>query len=145
MTVKELIEKLKTVDPDMEVHIEAPIASDYYETEYGEYGFSEKDIDTLCGVFTIGIGQGESVMTVKELIAVLSKYDDDLEVVNAVPDTAYDCDAYPEDITVGSIDEYDFEVDDRYKALVFKAAGGMPERRDWNNNYPHGVPWMEKV
>lgn len=56
MTVKELIEKLKTVDPNIEVHIEAPIASDYYETEYGEYEFSEKDIDTLCGVFTIGVG-----------------------------------------------------------------------------------------
>ena len=46
-----------TVNPDMEVHIEAPIASDYYETEYGEYEFSEKDINTLCGVFTIGVGQ----------------------------------------------------------------------------------------
>lgn len=56
MTAGELIEKLKTVDPDMEVHVEATIASDYYETEYGEYDFSEKDIDTLCGVFTIGVG-----------------------------------------------------------------------------------------
>lgn len=56
MTVKELIEKLKTVDPNTEVHIEAPIVSDYYETEYGEYDISEKDIDTLCGVFTIGVG-----------------------------------------------------------------------------------------
>ena len=56
MTVKELIEILSKQDPDMEVHIEAPIASDYYETEYGEYGFSEKDIDNLCGVLTIGVG-----------------------------------------------------------------------------------------
>lgn len=56
MTTGELIEKLKTMDSSMEVHIEAPIASDYYETEYGEYEFSEKDIDTLCGVFTIGVG-----------------------------------------------------------------------------------------
>lgn len=43
------MKKLKTVDPNTEVHTEAPIASDYYETEYGEYDFSEKDIDTLCG------------------------------------------------------------------------------------------------
>ena len=56
MTAGELIAKLKTVDPDTEVHIEASIASDYYETEYGEYEFSEKDIDTLCGVLTIGVG-----------------------------------------------------------------------------------------
>ena len=56
MTVKELMEILSKQDPDMEVHIEAPIASDYYETEYGEYDFSEKDIDCLCGVFTIGVG-----------------------------------------------------------------------------------------
>lgn len=84
-------------------------------------------------------------MTVNELIEVLKKFDGNLEVVNAVPDTAYDRDAYPEDITVGSIDEYDFEVDNQYNALVFKAAGNMPSRWDWNNNYPHGVPWMEKV
>lgn len=57
MTVKELMEILSKQDPDMEVHIEAPIASDYYETEYGEYEFSEKDTDTLCGIFTIGVGQ----------------------------------------------------------------------------------------
>lgn len=56
MTVRELMEILKNYDPDMEVHIEAPIASDYYETEYGEYGFSEKDIDSMCGVLTIGVG-----------------------------------------------------------------------------------------
>ena len=82
-------------------------------------------------------------MTVKELIAFLSKFDGDLEVVNTVPDTAYDRDAYPEDITIGSIDESDFEFDDHHKALVFKVAGDMPEYSDWNNNYPHGIPWMK--
>lgn len=56
MTVKELIAILSKQDPDMEVHIEAPVASDYYETEYGEYVFSEKDVDNLCGVLTIGVG-----------------------------------------------------------------------------------------
>ena len=40
MTVKELIEKLKTVDPDMEVVIEAP-DSGYYTDEYYEYGTAE--------------------------------------------------------------------------------------------------------
>lgn len=86
-------------------------------------------------------------MTVKELIAFLSKFDGDLEVVNANPDTAYDRDAYPEDITIGSIDESDFEFDDHHKALVFKAAGAfvLPSFHDWNNNYPHGIPWMESV
>lgn len=84
-------------------------------------------------------------MTVKELIAFLSKFDGDLEVVNANPNTAYDHDAYHEDISVDSIDESDFEVDDHHKALVFKAAYRMPEYRDWNNNYPHGIPWMENI
>ena len=55
MTVKELIEKLKTVDPDMEVVIEAP-DSGYYTDEYYEYGIDEKDIDTNFGKFSIGIG-----------------------------------------------------------------------------------------
>ena len=70
-------------------------------------------------------------MTVKELIAVLSKFDGDLEVVSAVPKTAYDRDAYSEDITVGIIDESDFEVDDHYRALVFKIAGHTPNRHEW--------------
>lgn len=74
-------------------------------------------------------------MTVNELIAFLNKFDGDLEVVNAIPDTAYDRDAYPEDVTVDSIDESDFEVDDHYKALVFKAAGDMPSNRDWEQSY----------
>ena len=56
MTVKELIEILSKQDPDMEVQIEAPIVSDYYETEYGEYALNEKDIDNLCGVLTIVVG-----------------------------------------------------------------------------------------
>jgi hypothetical protein len=56
MTVKELIAILQNADPDMEVHVEAPVSNGYYETEYGEYGFTEKDIDTNFGVFTIGVG-----------------------------------------------------------------------------------------
>lgn len=82
-------------------------------------------------------------MTVKELIKMLSKYDGDLEAVSAIPATAYDCDAYPEDIDVGSIEEHDFEVDEHYRALVFKAIDYMPNKRDWNNSYPHGIPWKE--
>ena len=80
-------------------------------------------------------------MTVNELIEVLKKFDGNLEVVNAIPDTAYDRDAYPEDITIGGIDESDFEVDDHYKALVFKAAGDMPifTRDVYYNKYSHSV------
>lgn len=55
MTVKELIAILQTADPDMEVHVEAPVAESR-DTEYGEYGFTEKDIDTNFNVFTIGVG-----------------------------------------------------------------------------------------
>ena len=77
-------------------------------------------------------------MTVKELIVVLSKYDGDLEVVSAVD--SYD---YPEDIEVSSIKERDFEIDVHHRALVFKATGYMPDTRDWNSSYPHGIPWKE--
>lgn len=55
MTVRELIEKLKTADPDMEVVIEAP-GSDYYAVEYYEYGIDETEIDTNFGKFSIGVG-----------------------------------------------------------------------------------------
>jgi hypothetical protein len=55
MTAGELIEKLKTVDPDMEVVVEAP-DSGYYTDEYYEYGFTEKDIDTNFGKFSIWVG-----------------------------------------------------------------------------------------
>lgn len=55
MTVKELIEKLKTVDPDMEVVVEAP-DSGYYTDEYYEYGFTEEDIDTDSGKLSITVG-----------------------------------------------------------------------------------------
>lgn len=55
MTAGELIEKLKTVDPDMEVVVEAP-GSDYYTDEYYEYGIDEKYIDTNFGKFSIGVG-----------------------------------------------------------------------------------------
>lgn len=82
-------------------------------------------------------------MTIKELIAVLSKYDDDLEVVSAVPEPAYDIYAYSEYIDICSIEESDFEVDDNYRALVFKYTGYLPEPRDWDNSYPDGIPWKE--
>ena len=36
-------------------------------------------------------------MTVNELIAVLKKFDGNLEVVNIFPATAFDCDVYSED------------------------------------------------
>lgn len=41
MTVKELTEMLKTVDPDMEVIVSAP-DSGYYTDEYIEYSVDER-------------------------------------------------------------------------------------------------------
>lgn len=35
-------------------------------------------------------------MTVNELIEVLKKFDGNLEVVNAIPATTFECDAYSE-------------------------------------------------
>ena len=55
MTVKELMEILKDADTDMEVTVCAP-DSGYYTDEYYEYGFTEKDIDTDFGKFTISVG-----------------------------------------------------------------------------------------
>lgn len=55
MTAKELIEKLKMVDPDMEVVVEAP-DSGYYTDEYYEYGIAEEDVDVCFGKFSIGVG-----------------------------------------------------------------------------------------
>ena len=54
MTVKELIEKLKTVDPDMEVVVLDESGS--YNNEYYEYPIDEKDIDLSFGKFSIGVG-----------------------------------------------------------------------------------------
>lgn len=55
MTVKELIEKLKTVDPNMEVVVEAPDFG-YRTDEYREYGIDEECIDISFKKFTIGVG-----------------------------------------------------------------------------------------
>ncbi len=55
MTAGELIEMLKTVDPDMEVVIEAP-DSGYYTSEYYEYPIDKEEIDISFGKFSIGVG-----------------------------------------------------------------------------------------
>lgn len=55
MTVGELIEMLKTVDPNMEVVVEAP-DSGYYTAEYYEFAVNKEDIDTNFGKFSIGVG-----------------------------------------------------------------------------------------
>lgn len=55
MTAGELIELLKTVDPDMEVVIEAP-GSDYYNTEYYEYPIDKEAIEISFGQLSIGVG-----------------------------------------------------------------------------------------
>lgn len=83
-------------------------------------------------------------MTVGELIEMLKTVDSNMEVVSAIPETAYDIDSYPENIKIGSIEEYDFEVDGYHRALVFKVAGYNPDLWDWVNNYPHGIPWKEQ-
>ncbi len=75
-------------------------------------------------------------MTVNELIEVLKKFDGNLEVVNAIPDTAFDCDAYSEDITIDDFYEDNFEFDAEHNVVVFKAADRMPDWHDWRNNYP---------
>lgn len=55
MTASELIELLKTVDPDMEVVIEAP-DSGYYNPEYYEYPIDKEAIDISFGKMSIGVG-----------------------------------------------------------------------------------------
>lgn len=55
MTARELIEILNTVDPDMEVVIDAP-DSDYYNTEYYEYPIDKEAIEISFGKLTIGVG-----------------------------------------------------------------------------------------
>lgn len=52
MTVKELIEMLKTVDPDMEVIVSAP-DSGYYTDEYIEYSVDERAVGEEYGKFYI--------------------------------------------------------------------------------------------
>lgn len=82
-------------------------------------------------------------MTVNELIEVLKKFDGNLEVVNAIPATVFDRDAYSEDLDIDDFYEDNFEFDAEYNVVVFKAADRMPDYSDWNNNYPHGIPWKE--
>ena len=55
MTAKELIEMLKTVDPDTEVTVCAQ-DSDYYAFEYYEHPVDKKEIDISFGKFTICVG-----------------------------------------------------------------------------------------
>jgi hypothetical protein len=55
MTARELIELLKTVDPDMEVVIEAP-DSGYYTAEYYEYPIDKEAIEISFGKISIGVG-----------------------------------------------------------------------------------------
>lgn len=55
MTARELIEMLKTVDPDTEVVVVAP-DSGYWADEYHEYPINKEDIDTNFGKFSIGVG-----------------------------------------------------------------------------------------
>lgn len=55
MTARELIEMLKTVDPDMEIVVVAP-DSGYYTDEYYEYQIDKEGIDISFGKFSIGVG-----------------------------------------------------------------------------------------
>ena len=75
-------------------------------------------------------------MTVNELIEVLKKFDGNLEVINAIPATAFDCDAYSEDLDFDDFYEDSFELDAEHNVVVFKAADRMPDWHDWRNNYP---------
>ena len=56
MTVAELIEMLKKVDPDTEVTVCAPDSA-YYTSEYYEYPIDKKDIDISFGKLTICVGE----------------------------------------------------------------------------------------
>jgi hypothetical protein len=75
-------------------------------------------------------------MTIRELIEVLKKFDGDLEVVNAIPATAFDCYAYSEDLDLDDFYEDSFEFDTEYNIVVFKAADRIPCYSDWRRNYP---------
>jgi hypothetical protein len=55
MTARELIELLKTVDPDTEVVIAAP-DSGYYTDEYYEYPIDKDVIEISFDKLTIGVG-----------------------------------------------------------------------------------------
>jgi hypothetical protein len=73
-------------------------------------------------------------MTINELIEVLKKFDGNLEVINAIPATASDRDAYPGDIDIYSIFEDSFEFDAEHNVVIFKAADHMPDYSDWQSN-----------
>lgn len=55
MTAGELIEKLKTVHPDMEVFIEAPVFDDVEYLPYRKYGFTEEDVIVRYGDLIISV------------------------------------------------------------------------------------------
>lgn len=55
MTAGELIEKLKTVDPDMEVIIEAPAFDDVEYLPYRRYGFTKEDVEVKYSYFIISV------------------------------------------------------------------------------------------
>ena len=73
-------------------------------------------------------------MTVNELIEVLRKFDGNLKVVNAVPATAFDCDAYSEDLELDDFCEDSFEFDAEHNVVIFKAADRMPDYSDWERS-----------
>lgn len=75
-------------------------------------------------------------MTVMELIEVLKKFDGNLKVVNAIPATAFDRDAYSEDLDLDDFYEDSFEFDAEHNIVIFKAADRMPCYSDWRRNYP---------
>ena len=83
-------------------------------------------------------------MTVKELITLLSGYNGDLEVVKAIPERVYDPDICSEYIDVSQITKDDFELDEYYKALIFKVSDSLYPA-DWDKSYPHGIPWKESL
>lgn len=55
MTARDLIEMLKTVDPDMEVIVCAP-DSGYYTDEFIEYDVDKKEVGEEHGKFYISVG-----------------------------------------------------------------------------------------
>lgn len=58
MTVGELIEILKTVDPNMEVVVCAP-DSGYYTDEFIEYSVDKHDVGEEHGKFYISVDNGD--------------------------------------------------------------------------------------
>lgn len=79
-------------------------------------------------------------MMINELIEILKKFDGNLEVVNAVPATAFDECALSCDIDLKEIHEDSFELDAEHNVVILKTADKMPEWSDWRRNYP----WLYK-